>query len=162
MLFNIKPLKSTEQVRNGIKKIVAKQKKGSMDDLTPFAAEIDRLLSCLEFKPDWQKLPVVVRAAMVDLGSKVVPFSENIVLPNTKHDLELIIKMLNHLREQKQLKGVKMPLFIQPDEISLAYKEGRSSYEGGHIASQISVIFQKGGIMFAGFVFGRDYVILQA
>jgi hypothetical protein len=82
-------------------------------------------------------------------------------LPNTKHDLELVIKMLNYMREQKQLAAVKMPLFVQPDEISLAHREGRISYEGGSIISQIAVILQKGAVMYAGFVFGRKYVILQ-
>src|SRR6185503_777090 len=161
MLLNIKPLKNTAQVRDEIKKIVARQKKGTIDDLTPFSAEIDKLLVELEFKPDWKKLPVVARAAMLDIEGKIVPYSEDIVLPNTKHDLELVVKMLNYLREQKKLSAVKMPLFIQPDEVSLAYKEGKFSHEGGKISSQISVVLQKGAIMYAGFVFGRDYVILQ-
>lgn len=161
MLLNIKPLKNTAQVRAEVKKIVARQKKGTIDDLTPFSAEIDRLLLELEFKPDWKKLPVVARAAMLDIEGKIVPYSEDIVLPNTKHDLELVVKMLNYLREQKKLSAVKMPLFIQPDEVSLAHKEGKFSHEGGKISSQISVVLQKGAIMYAGFVFGRDYVILQ-
>ena len=46
MLLNIKPLKNTTQVRDEIKKIVARQKKGTIDDLTPFSAEIDKLLPC--------------------------------------------------------------------------------------------------------------------
>jgi hypothetical protein len=161
MLLNIKPLKNTAQVRAEIKKIVARQKKGTIDDLTPFSAEIDKLLLELEFKPDWKKLPVVARAIMLDIEGKIVPYSEDIVLPNTKHDLELVVKMLNYLREQKKLSAVKMPLFIQPDEVSLAHKEGKFSHEGGKISSQISVVLQKGAIMYAGFVFGRDYVILQ-
>ena len=161
MLFNINPLKSTEQVRNEVKKIVARQKKGSIDDLTSFGPEIDELLLQLEFKPDWKKLPVVARVAMLDIGGKAVPFTEDVILPNTKHDLELVIKMLNYLREQKKLSAVKMPLFVQPDEISLAHKEGRFSREGGKISSQISVVLQKGAIMYAAFVFGHDYVILQ-
>jgi len=161
MLLNIKPLKNTAQVRDEIKKIVARQKKGTIDDLTPFSAEIDKLLLELEFKPEWKKLPVVARAAMLDIEGKIIPFSEDIVLPNTKHDLELVVKMLNYLREQKKLSAVKMPLFIQPDEVSLAHKEGKFSHDGGKISSQISVVLQKGAIMYAGFVFGRDYVILQ-
>jgi hypothetical protein len=161
MLLNIKPLKNTAQVRDEIKKIVARQKKGTIDDLTPFSAEIDKLLLELEFKPEWKKLPVVARAAMLDIEGKIIPFSEDIVLPNTKHDLELVVKMLNYLREQKKLNAVKMPLFIQPDEVSLAHKEGKFSHDGDKISSQISVVLQKGAIMYAGFVFGRDYVILQ-
>jgi hypothetical protein len=97
----------------------------------------------------------------VDLGGSVVSYAEDIVLPNTKHDLELVIRMLNHLREKKQLKVVRMPLFIQPDEISIARSEGRISFEGGRIISQIALVLQKGAIMYAGFVFGREFVILQ-
>lgn len=161
MLFNIRPLKGTEEVRNEVRKLVARQKKGSIDDLTAFAGEIEELLVLLEFKPEWKKLPVVARAARVDIAGKAMPYSENVVLPNTKHDLELVIKMLNYMREQKQLAAVKMPLFVQPDEISFAHREGRISYEGGSIISQIAVVLQKGAVMYAGFVFGRKYVILQ-
>lgn len=161
MLFNIKPLKSTDEVRNEVRRLIVKQKKGSIDDLTAFTAEINELLSLLEFKAQWKSQPVVARAARVDLGGRTFPYSEDIVLPNTKHDLELVVKMLNHLREQKQLKAVKMPLFVQPDEISIAHSEGRISFEGGKIISQIALVLQKGAIMYAGFVFGRDFVILQ-
>lgn len=164
MLFNIRPLKNTDEVRNEIRKIVARQKKGSNDDLTAFGGEIEELLSLLEFKPEWKKLPVVARVARIEgaeAPGKVTPYSEDVVLPNTKHDLLLVVKMLNYLREQKQLQAVKQPLFVQPDEISLARKEGRISFEGGRIMSQVSIVLQKGAIMYAGFVFGRNFVILQ-
>jgi hypothetical protein len=164
LLFNIRPLKSTDEVRNEIRKIVARQKKGSADDLTAFNGEIEELLSLLEFKPEWKKLPVVARAARIDgaeAPSRITPYSKDIVLPNTKHDMELVLKMLNYIREQKQLRAVKMPLFVQPDEISLARREGKINFDGGKIMSQISVVLQKGAIMYVGFVFGRDYVILQ-
>src|SRR5687767_2174940 len=100
MLFNINPLKGTDQVRNEVKRIVARQKKGSRDDLTPFGAEIDKLLSYVEFKPEWKKLPVVARVALVDSGEKSIPYVGDVVMPNTKHDLDLVIKMLNYMREQ--------------------------------------------------------------
>jgi hypothetical protein len=164
LLFNIRPLKNTDEVRNEIRKIVARQKKGSNDDLTAFGGEIEELLSLLEFKPEWKKLPVVARVARIEgaeAPGKVTPYSEDVVLPNTKHDLLLVVKMLNYLREQKQLQAVKQPLFVQPDEISLARKEGRISFEGGRIMSQVSIVLQKGAIMYAGFVFGRNFVILQ-
>ena len=161
MLFNIKPLKSTDEVRNEVRRLIVKQKKGSIDDLTAFTAEINELLSLLEFKAQWKSQQVVARAARVDLEGRTVPYTEDIVLPNTKHDLELVVKMLNHLREQKQLKAAKMPLFVQPDEISIAHSEGRISFEGGKIISHIALVLQKGAIMYAGFVFGRDFVILQ-
>lgn len=161
MLFNINPIKSTAQVQNEVRKIVARQKQGSIDDLTPFSEEIDLLVRQLEFKPSWRKLPVVARVAMIDVGDKIVPFTEDIVLPNTKHDLELVISMLNYIREQKKLSRVKMPLFIQPDEISIAFREGKISHDGGKITSQLSLILQEGAAMYAGFVFGKDYVILE-
>lgn len=161
MLFNVRPLKSTEAVRVEVRKLVAKQKKGSIDDLSPFADEIGQLLALLDFKPSWKSLPVVARAARIELDGSTLAFSEDVVLPNTKHDLELVLKMLNYMREQKQLTAVRMPLFVQPDEISLAHREGRIQFEGGRIISQIAVLMQKGAVMYVGFVFGRDYVILQ-
>jgi hypothetical protein len=161
VLFNVNPVKNSEQVRAETRKIVARQKKGSIDDLTPFNAEIERLLLQIQFKPDWKKLPVVTRVAILDIGNETVPFAEDIVLPNTKHDLELVVKMLNYMREQKKLRAVKMPLFVQPDEIALAHEQGTFSHAGGKIESQISIVLQKGAIMYAGFVFGRDYAILQ-
>lgn len=161
MLFNIRPLKSTDEVRNEVRKIVARQKKGSADDLIAFSDEIEELLSLLEFKPEWKKLPVVARAARIEGAGRISPYSEDVVLPNTKHDLELVLRMLNYLREQKQLPAVKQPLFMQPDEISLARREGKINFEGGKIMSQVSVVLQKGAIMYVGFVFGRNYVILQ-
>ena len=161
MLFNINPVKNSEQVRNEIRRIVSKQKKGTSDDLTPFSSEIENLLQQLEFKTEWKKLPVVARAATLEFENEVMSFKDDITLPNTKHDLELVIKMLNYMREQKKLVPIKMPLFIQPDEIAMAHEQGRFSRTGGKIASQISVILQKGAIMYVGFVFGRDYVILE-
>ena len=164
MLFNIKPLKSTDEVRGEIRKIVARQKKGGADDLSAFQGEIEELLSLLEFKPEWKRQPVVARAARIEgaeAPGKTTPYSQDVALPDTKHDLGLVTKMLNYMRGQKQLPAVKQPLFVQPDEISLARKEGRINFEGGKIMSQVSVVLQKGAIMYVGFVFGRNYVILQ-
>jgi hypothetical protein len=164
LLFNIRPLKNTEEVRGSVRKIVERQKKGSEDDLSAFQGEIEELLSLIEFKPEWRRMPVVARAARIEgaeASDKVTPYSQDVVLPNTKHDLVLVTKMLNYLREQKQLPAVKQPLFIQPDEISLACKEGKINFEGGRIVSQLSVVLQKGAVMYAGFVFGRNYAILQ-
>jgi hypothetical protein len=161
LLFNIRPLKSADEVRNEIRKIVARQKKGSADDLAAFTAEIEELLALLQFKPEWRRLPVVVRAARIEGAEMPISYSEDVVLPDTKHDLELVLKMLNYMRGQKQLQAVRMPLFVQPDEISLAQKEGKINFDGSKIMSQISVVLQKGAIMYIGFVFGRNYVILQ-
>jgi len=164
LLFNIKPLKSNDEVRGEIRKIVARQKRGGADDLSAFQGEIEELLSLLEFKPEWKKQPVVARAARIEgaeAPGRVTPYSQDVLLPDTKHDLGLVTKMLNYMRGQKQLQAVRQPLFVQPDEISLARKEGRINFEGGRIMSQVSVVLHKGAIMYVGFVFGRNYVILQ-
>ena len=164
MLFNIRPLKSTAEVRSEVRKIVARQKRGSADDLAAFKTEIGELLGLLEFKPEWSRLPVVARALRIEgaeASRSITPYSQDVILPNTKHDLQLVVKMLNYMREQKQLQPVRQPLFVQPDEISLAKKEGKINFDGGKIISQISIILQKGAIMYVGFVFGRNYVILQ-
>lgn len=162
VLFNIRPVKDVAQVKSEVEKIVAKQKRGSEDDLSAFKREINELLSAItEFYPEWKKPPVVFRIARVRVGNDVLVFKENVVLPDLKHDLDLILKMQNHMRKEKGLPEVKMPLFVQPDEISLAHREGRCDFEGGTIESQLAVIFQKGAVMWVGFVFGRDYVLLQ-
>lgn len=164
MLFNIRPLKSTCEVRSEIRKIVARQKKGSADDLAAFSGEIEELLALLDFKPEWHRLPVVARALRIDgaeAPGRITPYSEDVILPDTKHDLQLVVMMLNYMRERNQLPAVRQPLFVQPDEISLARKNGKIDFDGGRIISQISVILQKGAIMYVGFVFGRNYVILQ-
>jgi len=162
LLFNIRPLKSIEEVRNGIRKIVARQKKGSADDLSAFRGEIEELLSILEFKFEWRRLPVVARVTRIEGAEDMITrYREDVLLPNTKHDLDLVIKMLNYMREQKQLKPVKMPLFLQPDEISVSQQGRKINLDGSKIISQLSVVLQKGAIIYVGFVFGRNYVILE-
>ena len=162
MLFNIQPLKSIEEVRNGIRKIVARQKKGSADDLSGFRGEIEELLSILEFKSEWRRLPVVARVTRIEGAEDMITrYREDVLLPNTKHDLDLVIKMLNYMREQKQLRAVKMPLFLQPDEISVSQQGRKINLDGSKIISQLSVVLQKGAIIYVGFVFGRNYVILE-
>lgn len=153
MLFS-KPVKDAQDVKREVSRIVGRQKPGSKDDLSPFKHEIEELLSSFsEFHPEWTKSPAVFRVARMDGGA----FTDNVVLPDVKHDLELMVKMLNHLREQKGLPQVNMPLFVQPDEIALA----RRTELGDRIISQLAIVFQKGAIMWIGFVFGRDYVLLQ-
>ncbi len=180
MLFSRKYLKDLDSVRNEVERIIAKQKPGSPYDVSPFKARIEELLDSIsDFNLDWNNLPVVFRIARIvkssttqqyDLSANnanntdsggVITYQENIVLPDTKHDLELVIKMLNYMREQKKLKRTNMPLFIHPDEILIAYREGKISFSAGEIQMQMTIIFQKGSIMHVGFVFGRDYVILN-
>ena len=153
-----------EEVKGQILKIISKQDRDSQSSLIPSKREVQELLSEFsEFNPKWKKFPVVFRIARIKISDLIgtTSFQENVELPDVKHDLDLIIKMLNHMRQQKNLKAVKMPLFINPDEIYLAHKEGRFPFEGIEIMSQIVVIFQKGQIMYVGLVFGRNYVLLE-
>jgi hypothetical protein len=180
LLFSRKYLKDLDSVRNEVERIIAKQKSGSPYDVSPFKARIEELLDSIsDFNLDWNNLPVVYRIARIvkssttqqhDLSANnanksdsgdIITYQENIMLPDTKHDLELVIKMLNYMREQKKLKRTNMPLFIHPDEILIAYREGKISFSAGEIQMQMTIIFQKGSIMHVGFVFGRDYVILK-
>lgn len=180
LFFKKKYLRDLEFVKSEVRRIVAKQKLGSPYDLSPFKVKIEELLDSIsEFNPDWNRFPVVFRIARVvknsayryDLnirsdancsgGQEIHTYQENILLPDTKHDLDLITKMLNHMREQKKFKRVDIPLFIQPDELLLAYREGKIDFRVGVIQAQIVIIFQRGSIMHIGFVFGRDYVILD-
>jgi hypothetical protein len=180
LLFFRKYLKDLGSVRNEVERIIAKQKSGTPYDVSPFKARIEELLDSIsDFNLDWNNLPVVFRIARIVKSSTtqqydvsannanntdregLITYQENIVLPDTKHNLELVIKMLNYMREQKKLKRTNMPLFIHPDEILIAYREGKISFSAGEIQTQMTIIFQKGLIMHVGFVFGRDYVILK-
>jgi hypothetical protein len=182
VLFFRKYLRDLECVKTEVRRIIAKQKAGSPYDLSPFKVRIEEFLDSIsEFNPDWNKLPVVLRIARIEKkptqqydlsvsnnynnsnGSEgVVTYQENIVLPDTNHDLGLVIKMLNYKREQKKLKRANMPLFIHPDELLMAYREGKISFSVGTIQAQIAIVFQKGSIVNIGFVFARDYVILES
>lgn len=180
MLFSPKYLKDLNSVKDEVWRIIAKQKLGSAYDLSPFKGMIEQLLDSIsEFSLDWNKRPVVFRIARIvkcgtaqryDVSTNnantispecLYTYQENIVLPDTKHDLELVIKMLNYLREQKKLKRTNMPLFIHPDELLLAHREGKITSPACEIQMQMIIIFQKAFITHVGFVFGRRYVILN-
>lgn len=185
MLFgSIRSVENVDDVIHEISRIVSKQKSGSPYDLSSCRSQIDELLSQIQvFSPRWKKAPAVFRVAKIGISSKNISneqtniersewddqirtaffYPENIILPDVHHDLDLIIKMLNHIREQKKLKPVAMPLFLQPDEIALALKEKGEKMEDSsiNIFSQLAVIFQKSSIINVGFVFGKEYVILK-
>lgn len=152
-------------VKKEIAKIISKEQHGTESYLKASTAEIEDLLSELtEFNDKWNKLPVVCRIAKVkisDDSTKIARFQENLELPDTQHDFELIINMLNHKRQQKSLRITDMPLFVHPDEIYFAYKSGKFPFRVTEIISQLVVVFQKGQIMRVGFVFGRNYVLLK-
>jgi hypothetical protein len=187
LLFFRKYLKDLDSVRNEVERIIAKQRSGSPYDVLPFKAKIEELMDSIsDFNVNWNNLPVVFRIARIvkssgssttpqhdvsasndnnndtdNGGESIITYQENIVLPDTKHDLELVIKMLNYMREQKKLKRTDMPLFIHPDEILIAYRERKIAFLADEIQAQMTIIFQKGSIRYVGFVFGRDYVILE-
>lgn len=162
MLFNIRPVKDIPSIKREIIKLVEKQKLGTWDDLSSFRKEIGDLLSCFsEFNPLWKKAPVVFRVARVNADGNRRTYMENVELPNTEHDIDLVLKMLNYMRKEKGLVEVKMPLFVQPDEILLARQDGRVDFQVDGILSQLAVVFQKGMILLVGFVFGRNYVLLE-
>jgi hypothetical protein len=88
-------------------------------------------------------------------------FHENLELPDIKHDFELVINMLNHMRQQKNLRITDLSLFVHTDEINFAHKEGKFPFGVTEIVSQFVIVFQKGQIMRVGFVFGKNYVLLK-
>ncbi len=150
MLFPKKPqITNIEDVKEQITKIISNQRKQIESNLKTTVSEVQNLLSEIsEFNDRWMKLPTIYRIAWISTSEddtvENVTFKENIELPNIDHDLELIMKMLNHMREEKNLKVTDMPLFIHPDEIS-----------------QIAIVFQKGRIKYVGLVIDRNYVLLQ-
>lgn len=168
MLYPKKPqISNIEDVKEQITKIISSQRKQIESNLKTTVSEVQNLLSEIsEFNDSWTKLPIIYRIAWISTSSdddtvENVTFKENIELPNVDHDLELIMKMLNHMREEKNLKKTNVPLFIHPDEISIAQNEDRFPYRNISIISQIAVVFQKGRIKYVGLVIDRNYVLLQ-
>jgi hypothetical protein len=165
LLPNKKQIKNIQDVKEQIAKLVLNQHRQIETNLKTSVMEIQKLLSEIsEFNDSWAKLPSVYRIAWISIPDETVKnitFKENIELPNVDHDLDLIIKMLNHRREKKNLKASSTSLFIHPDEISLANKDGKFPYERANIISQIAVVFQKGRIKYVGLVVDRNYVLLQ-
>ena len=165
LLRNKKQIKNINDVKEQIAKLVLNQHRQIETNLNASVIEIQKLLSEIsEFNDSWTKLPSVYRIAWISIPDdtvKNITFKENIELPDVDHDLDLIIKMLNHRREKKNLKASETSLFIHPDEISLANKDGKFPYERANIVSQIAVVFQKGRIKYVGLVVDRNYVLLQ-
>jgi len=159
-------MKNIEDVKEQITKIISNQRKQIESNLKTTLSEVQNLLSEIsEFNDSWARLPTIYRIAWISTSEddtvENVTFKENIELPNVDHDLELIMKMLNHMREEKNLKITNMPLFIHPDEISIAQKEDRFPYGNISIISQIAIVFHKGRIKYVGIVIDRNYVLLQ-
>lgn len=167
LLFPKKPqIRNIEDVKEQITKIISSQRKQIESNLKTTVSEVQNFLSEIsEFNDSWTRLPTIYRIAWISTSEddtvENVTFKENIELPNVDHDLELIMKMLNHIRDEKNLKITNVPLFVHPDEIAIAQKENKFPYRNISIVSQIAVVFQKGRVKYVGLVIDRNYVLLQ-
>ena len=167
MLFPKKPeIKNIEDVKEQIINMILNQQKQIKSNLETSVSVVQNLVSEItEFNDSWTKVPNIYRIAWISNTDgdtvKNIKFNDNIKLPNVDHDLELVMKMLNHMREEKKLKVSNMPLFIHPDEISIAQKEGRLPHGNFSIISQIAVVFQKARVKYVGIVIDRNYLLLQ-
>lgn len=146
--------------------MILNQQKQIKSNLETSVSVVQNLVSEItEFNDSWTKVPNIYRIAWLSNTDgdtvKNIKFRDNIELPNVDHDLELVMKMLNHMREEKKLKVSNMPLFIHPDEISIAQKEGRLPNGNISIISQIAVVFQKARVKYVGIVIDRNYLLLQ-
>jgi hypothetical protein len=167
LLFPKKPeIKNIEDVKEQVINMILSQQKQIKSNLKTSVSVVQNLVSEItEFNDSWTKVPNIYRIAWIsstdDDNVKNIKFRDNIELPNVDHDLELVMKMLNHIREEKKLKVSNMPLFIHPDEISIAQKEGRLPHGNISIISQIAVVFQKARVKYVGIVIDRNYLLLQ-
>jgi hypothetical protein len=167
LLFPKKPeIKNIEDVKEQVINMILSQQKQIKSNLKTSVSVVQNLVSEItEFNDSWTKVPNIYRIAWIsstdDDSVKNIKFRDNIELPNVDHDLELVMKMLNHIREEKKLKVSNMPLFIHPDEISIAQKEGRLPHGNISIISQIAVVFQKARVKYVGIVIDRNYLLLQ-
>lgn len=167
MLFPKKPeIKNIEDVKEQIINMILNQQKQIKSNLETSVSVVQNLVSEItEFNDSWTKVPNIYRIAWIDNTDgdtvKNIKFKDNIELPNVDHDLELIMKMLNHMRDEKKLKVSNMPLFMHPDEIFIAQKEGRLPHGNISIVSQIAVVFQKARVKYVGIVIDRNYLLLQ-
>lgn len=167
MLFPKKPeISNIEDAKKQIVNIILNQQNQIKSNLKTSVSVVQNLVSQItEFNNNWTKVPSIYRIAWIsstdDNTAKNMKFEDNIELPNLNHDLELIMKMLNHMREEKKLKVSDMPLFLHPDEISIAQKQGKLPNGKISIISQIAIVFQKARVKYVGIVIDRNYLILQ-
>jgi hypothetical protein len=159
-------IKNIEDAKEQIINIIMNQQNQIKSNLKTSVSVVQNLVSEItEFNDSWTKVPNIFRIAWIRSTDgdtvKNIKFKDNIELPNVNHDLELIMKMLNHMREEKKLKVSNLPLFLHPDEISIAQKEGRLPNGNIDIISQIVIVFQKARVKYVGIVIDRNYLILQ-
>lgn len=112
---------SLEDVRSEIDRAVSRQKAGDAGDLWMHRDEIDRLVAALsDFQPEWTVSPCVHQLAILETRHGQAPFENTVSLPDVKHTYEQVLEMLNHIRAQRELPSVTMPLFLYPDDIAVA------------------------------------------
>ncbi len=166
LLSKKQEIKNIEDVREQIINIILNQQNQIKSNLKTSVSVVQNLVSEItEFNDSWMKVPNIFRIAWISSTDgdtvKNIKFKDNIELPNVNHDLELIMKMLNHLREEKKLKVSNLPLFLHPDEISIAQKEGKLPQGNINIISQIAIVFQKSRVKYVGIVIDKNYLIIQ-
>ena len=152
-------------IKEEIIRIVNKNKKDIPTDYALFLDKVEEILFHFpEYDPEWRNRTVfrLAEAQALNPIYEDPVYFENIPLPDVRHDLDLVLKMLNYLREKKGFAKVKMPLFIQPDELYHAYTQGKFGHEIKNIVSQLVVVFQRGMIDYVGFVFDFKFAILEA
>lgn len=116
-----KKLNTLDEVKAEALQLLARRKRRDPAEPEVSAEDVEELLGDVgEFLPIWGVLPSVYRLARIQTNGSTTPYSENLTLPAAKHDLRLVLEMLNYIRDGKGLDEVKMPLFLQPDEIAYA------------------------------------------
>ena len=166
MLPKKSEIKNIDEAKEQILNIILNQQDQIKSNLKTPVSVVQNLVSEItEFNESGTKVPSILRIAWISSTVtdtvKNIKFRDNIELPNVNHDLELIMKMLNHIREEKKLKLSNMPLFLHPDEIFIAQNEGRLPHGNINIISQIAIVFQKARVKYVGIVIDRNYLILQ-
>jgi hypothetical protein len=126
-----KKLKDNSSVKKIILNAIDKKKstlsKKILDNLNEFE---DIVESITEYEDSWNNLPILIRIAKIksEMLEEII-HKEIINLPDIHHNLDLVLKMLNHKREERQLKEIDMPFFINTDELFLYYKKGNIHYQ---------------------------------
>lgn len=162
MIKFFKKLNDNSSVKNTILKVINKKKSLIPKNLINYIDEFEKIVdSITEYEDSWNNLPIVLRLAQIktETSEKII-HKEIIVLPDINHNLDLVLKMLNHKREEKQLRETNNPFFINTDELFMEYKKGKINYRVKNILFQLVIFFQKGSLINLGLVAGDEYVIL--
>ena len=161
MIKFFKKLNDNSSVKKIILNAIYKKKslipKNLLDNIEEFESIVD---SITEYEDSWNNLPIILRIAKIKTeASEKRIYKEIIALPDINHNLDLVLQMLNHKREEKQLKEIDVPFFINTDELFLEYKKGKISYRVENILFQLVIFFQNGYLVNIGLVADDEYVI---